>query len=426
MLFLGNGQQHTQRHAFRCLGDFLEAREARCDADVAVARVLAQREGGAGRGQHDAGLLGQLHHAAGQAIGHVEADEVAAGRLRPGCHAPLAEFLLEHFDDLVELGLEDGGVLLHQRLQAVLVAQEAHMAQLVDLVRADGALVHARQQPLHVGGRAAEHGDAGAGQRDLGGRGEHIGAVRVAVLGAQLDDVGDGGCFAVQVVDRVGVVPEQAEVAGGRLHPGQALDHGVGVDRAGRVAVLRYAPHALDARVVGDQMLDLVHVRAIVVQCHRDQLDAEFLADGEVAVIAGHRAEEGGSGRLPRRAVGRALEQCEGDAVVHQRQARIVADDDVVGADAEHRCEQLARFGDALQVAVVAAVFLVRCGVVAGARQRQQFLRQVELVRRRLAARHVQRETGGLQGGVAGLQLLAQRAQLVHSGRGSGHVSLLS
>ena len=58
---------------------------------------------------------------------------------------------------------------------------------------------------------------------------------------------------------------------------------------------------------------------------------------------------------------GRSLSQVplsseKATAVVHQRQAGVLADDDAIGRDAEHRREQRAQLRQTLQLAVVAAV----------------------------------------------------------------------
>ena len=107
----------------------------------------------------------------------------------------------------------------------------------------------------------------------------------------------------------------------------------------------------LIAGVLGDQPLDGVHVRPVVVQRHRDHLDAEVLADREVPVVAGHRAQERDAWLLrPRpRAADGALEQRVHDRVVHQRQAGVVAEDDLCRRDAEERREQRAQLRQALE-----------------------------------------------------------------------------
>ena len=68
----------------------VQRRERRRQPDVAVARVLAVGEGRPGRGERDAGLLGQLDHPRGGAVEHVEVDEVArrSGRVHSATPRP--------------------------------------------------------------------------------------------------------------------------------------------------------------------------------------------------------------------------------------------------------------------------------------------------------------------------------------------------
>ena len=105
--------------------------------------------------------------------------------------------LLEHG---VELGLEQLAVALHQGGDVAGVFQEAHVAQLVDLVRADAADAGVGGPPGDVGRRRCQRGQAGAGPGDLGGGGEHEGAVGVAGLGAFVQDFGEGNALFTEVV----------------------------------------------------------------------------------------------------------------------------------------------------------------------------------------------------------------------------------
>jgi hypothetical protein len=91
---------------------------------------------------------------------------------------------------------------VHVALQAGIVAQEAGMADLVQLVGADGALAGA--------------GQASAGQRDLW---RLVEAKTKARAGRRAAEVGCYICRLGQVVDGIGVVPEQAEVGTGISRP---------------------------------------------------------------------------------------------------------------------------------------------------------------------------------------------------------------
>ncbi len=267
------------------------ARERRRDADVAVARIVAVRERRTGRGHRDPGILGQLHDPRGESVGGVEADEVAALGVGPGRDVVSAETGLEDLDDLGELRREDRPVLVHQRVHAVDILEEAQVAQLVDLVGSDGPLGEVLEEPRDVGRRAAHERDAGSGERDLGGRGVDHRTVGVTRRGTQAEDVGRLGLLLGQVVHGVGVVPHDPEVGSRGLHRGELGGDSLADDRPARVAVGRDEPHALD-RGIRDERAYGVHVGTVVVERDREHLDAVLLAQGEVTVIARNGADE--------------------------------------------------------------------------------------------------------------------------------------
>ena len=113
---------------------------------------------------------------------------------------------------------------LHETLQAGVVAQEAHVPQLIELVRPDRALAAAGREPLDIARRRREETETGAGEGDLGCRSEHEGAVGVAGLLAQFQNVGDLDGLIGQVMHRVGIVPEHPEVRRAGTHARDALD----------------------------------------------------------------------------------------------------------------------------------------------------------------------------------------------------------
>jgi hypothetical protein len=142
---------------------------------------------------------------------------------------------------------------------------------------------------------------------------------------------------------------------------------------------------------------------------HRDgqHADAVFLAQGEMAIVAGNRGNEGRM-RPRGNGVGNALQQRPDNAVVHHREAGIVGDDDLPGRRTEGGGKQRACFGQTLQVAVVAGVLASLGDVVAIAGQGQHRLRQIKLVRCRFAASHVEFETTRSESIIVGAHLLAQ------------------
>ena len=86
-----------------------------------------------------------------------------------------------------------------------------------------------RYQAMFASARG-EHGDAGAGVGDLRGGREHDRPVRVPRGGGQDEDVGALGLVLGEVVERVGVVPEDGEVGRGRRHRGQSCGDLLGDD----------------------------------------------------------------------------------------------------------------------------------------------------------------------------------------------------
>jgi hypothetical protein len=150
----------------------------------------------------------------------------------------------------------------------------------------------------------------------------------------------------IQLVHRVGIVPHNDEFTRRELgQPGNAF-HGVAaVDAAGGVGESGYAPEALDARVGRNQVFYLVHVRAGVQQAYWHHLDAQILADGEMTVIAWHRAEKPdlfviGPGAV---CAAQAFAQGEFHHLVHQGQAAAATNQRLFGCGANNAAEQGSR-----------------------------------------------------------------------------------
>jgi hypothetical protein len=150
-----------------------------------------------------------------------------------------------------------------------------------------------------------------------------------------------------QGVHRVRVVPEKPEILGGRFHLDEP-SHGLPrVGDAGGVGENRDRPQAFDRRIDGNQLFDQVDVWAVLAHRDRDHLDAEGFGDGEVPVVAGHRAEELDLGFVfpwPRR-IHPAVQHRKHDDVVHQFEAGVVARDQVLHRNAEQFAEDGAQFG---------------------------------------------------------------------------------
>ena len=190
-------------------------------AQIGVARILAVGVGRARAGEDDARLAHQRPDALGAAVHQRQADEIAAVRLRPGGDAQPAELGFQRLKHDVKLRADDVGMALHDLMHMRGILQIADMAQLVQLVKADGLNADELLRLRHIGGRERHRGDAAAREGYLRGRGEAEDAILGAVALTELKDVRQL-LLAVDVMHAVGVVPDDAEVGRGAFHLGKA------------------------------------------------------------------------------------------------------------------------------------------------------------------------------------------------------------
>ena len=305
-------------------------------------------------------------------------------------------------------------MLLHQGQGVGLVLQEQNVAQLVDLVEADGLDVDELGEVGDVVGAGCHDAHAGTGEGDLAGGGELVDHVGIAVLRAQADDVGEFHIVAVELVDAVGVVPHEHKVGGGGLHLRQTVDGRGGVDHAFGVGVLGDIPHTLDGGVL-DEGLYLIHVGAVGGHGDGDHLYAEALGDLEVAVIAGNGADPLDLVQLAPGlfAVEQTVGESLGYGVVHQLQAGVAAHEHLLRLAAQNVGKQPSGRGNTRHLAVVADVDAVGDEILRLRQQTENGCDQVQLGLAGLAPGHIQAEAHGLElfvfhlhGGVFGLTLL--------------------
>ena len=280
-------------------------------------------------------------------------------------------------------------MLGHVGEYARFVLKEADMAQLVHLIIADD---HGREALAHVLHRVLTAGDGrdtGTRESDLAGGSEHEDAILIAVLLGLVQQHRGLDDFIGQVVHDVGLVPEDLEIRGSGLECGKAANGLIAVSVAIWVGVLRHAPDAFDGIILSHELLDHVHIGAVWAHRDADEVKAHFLGDGEVAVIAGHRAEELallylGPGA---RRILEAKHITDGYQVVHQLQAGVAAYKNFRGLYAKHIGKQFASLLQAFQFAIIAGVEAVIGGIVV---HLQQIHRQIHLVRAGLTAGHVE------------------------------------
>ena len=354
------------------------------------------------------------------AAGHgVKADEVAALGAVPGAGTGAAQVALQHGQHHIELGLQQLGVLLHVIFDTSHILEIDHVAQLVDLVGADGLDSHDLLGPLNVQGRSGHGAHAGAGIGDLGGGAELQNAVLGAVFLGQLKDVQQLVLVVGQMMDDVGVVPENTEIGGSGLHAGKAADHFVRIGLAFGIGVLGHAPDTLNGGILGGQFFHHIHVGAVGQHGNGDHLHAQLLADGEVTVIAGCGAQPLDLLLLaPGGAVGSAKDPQAHHGVVHHGQAGIAAGHHPLHGHFQQIGKQLAAGQDALQAAVVAGIGLAVHQVGVLGQDGQHIFAQIQLSLAGLAAGHIQLQALGLAGLKLGQQFLVQSLQ---RGAVSGH-----
>ena len=111
-----------------------------------------------------------------------------------------------------EAGLDDFRVLAHVLLQAAGFGEKLHVAQLVDLVRPDGEKADDFLEALQVIRTGAHKGNAAACVGDFGGGGKLQNGILSAEFFAQLKNIGQLWGSVREVVNRVSVVPDDAEL----------------------------------------------------------------------------------------------------------------------------------------------------------------------------------------------------------------------
>ena len=272
------------------------------------------------------------------------------------------------------------------------------MAELVDLVIADGLVGHEAHHMLDVVHTGGHDGDARAGEGHLGGGGVLEDHVRIPRLTAEGEDVREGHIVPLKLVDAVGVIPHDHEVGGGRLQAGDAVDGFRAVNDPLRVGVLGDAPDALYGRVL-DSGLHRVHVGAGCGHGNGNQLHAEGFGHVKMPVITRGRAQEFYRVQLAPGLL--AVEQAVGvrlsDGVVHQGQAGVAADKALLGPATQNLREILLRAGQAGELAVVADVETRLHAVLRLAEYGQHIADQIKLLLPRLAPGHVQLQAPALQ-----------------------------
>ena len=281
---------------------------------------------------------------------------------------------------------------LHLRVDAFHIAQEINVAELVELVGTDGLIRIMLAEDGQVDLARAYGSHTGSRERNLAGGSKENREIDVMCLAALMPEVQQLIRRIGEVVHAIGIVPENAEILCRGLQGSKTAHRLIGIGIALRVAVFRHTPDTLDLRIVVHPALHFVHVGAFRRHLNGNQLHAEILGDGKMAIITGRRAQEFQVTLMhPGLAVAEAMRHGAGDNVKHHVEARVAADNDIVIIDAHHFCKQQAKLRQAVGHAVVAAVLPRGSGHLGTGIQRVQHGHgKLKLLHARLAARHVQ------------------------------------
>ena len=202
------------------------------ETDVAVTRVVAEGERGAGRREGDAGLLRELDDPRRAPVEDVEADEVAARRARSTRprRARRARPAGPRRPPRTSARGSRGAARMCSRTPSA-EPKNCTCRSWLTLSGPIEAYCWWARYSLTISRDAARNGDPGAGEGDLARRREHHGPVRVPRRGGQREDVGRLRLVLGEVVEGVGVVPEDPEVGGGGRHRRQPARDLLGDDR---------------------------------------------------------------------------------------------------------------------------------------------------------------------------------------------------
>ena len=261
--------------------------------------------------------------------------------------------------------------------------------------------------------RSAHEADAAAGEGDLGGGCEHGDRVFGTRGFGQRQDRRQPRRRERKIMNGVGVVPEYEEgllaVAGMAARQVREASNGfLGIDAAGWIRVLGNAPDAAHVRIVLHEILGHVHVRAGIRHRHGHKFHAHGIGEGEMAVVSGHRTQALDPAGVAPRCPGETHVHRRVEDEEHQREARVAAGDHLFRCYVEQSGAQGAGLGQTPQHPVVAHVRAV-LGHVVATEVAVEFIGEVELLRRRLAAGEVQTQVRSLEGIETSLQVLPCR-----------------
>ena len=324
----------------------------------------------------------------------------------------------------MELGPQNGCVALHQGQGMCLILQILHVAQLVDLVIADGLNIDQRHQIGQISLAGSHDRHTRTGEGNLAGGGELIHHIGIAVFGAEGKNVVEGNKLTIKFMDAVGVIPHEHEVRSRRLHGSNAADGLIGINNAIGVGVLRHIPHSLYSGVL-NKLLHHVHIRSIFRHRNSNELRTKGLGHLKVTVVAGSWAQPLYLFQLAPGLLGveQAMGICLGNGVIHQLQAGVAAYKALLRLAAQNLRKQGLSGGQTVHIAVVTAVDAVGDKVLRLYQNIAHLRDHIQLLSAGLSASHVQLQPQGFlllvlrqHSGILCLALLGGHFRVFHHG----------
>ena len=203
------------------------------------------------------------------------------------------KFFVKGIQYQLEFRAEDICVFSHVGVKSVKILEESYVAELVQLIMADGLNLHISAEIIQVCLGSCYSCDTGAREAYLGSGCEFINKIRVASLRTLTKNLNQEILIIIiEMMDAVGIIPVNTEVRCCRFQSCKTLYGFFRVGVALWVGVFRNTPDSLDGCILTYQLLYHVHIRSLWSHRNIDHLDSEKFGDLEVTVITRYRTEE--------------------------------------------------------------------------------------------------------------------------------------
>ena len=377
-------------------------------------RVLSIRVGRSGAGHHHSGILCQRNNPLRTSFHGIEGNEVASLGLQPGTDLQSAELLFQNLFHRFKLRTHNRGMLLHMLPDSFQIFEIPDVTELIQLIMADGLNGHLLFDILQIIIRSGNSRNAGTRKADLRCGAEFIYQIRISGFFTFMQNFQDIILIiVVQVMYIIGIVPVDAEILSRGLQPCEPAYRFIRISDALRIGILGNTPDSLNRRIFAHKLLHHIHVRAFRSHGNVDHLNPKILRNREMPVVTGHRAEELHDRKLaPGRTAADAMRHGTRHRIIHDIQAGIAIDDDLVGGNLDQIGKKLLGFLNTVDHTIVSAVNSFPALQIGGAVQHIHHSHgNVKLLRRRLSSGHIQLQAHSLKFFIFRFQFFTQGFQ---------------